>query len=68
MPKRTLESPTTAPLAVESASSCKLAPEISTVVVARPVWRTGQQEVVAWSSQGEVLAVDIDLYRLPCFG
>ena len=38
-------------------------PAISTVVVARPVWRTGQQGVVTWSSQGEVPAVDIDLYR-----
>ena len=38
-------------------------PAISTVVVARPVWRAGQQEVVTWSSQGEVPAVDVDLYR-----
>ena len=38
-------------------------PALSTVVVARPVWRAGQQEVVTWSSQGEVPAVDVDLYR-----
>ena len=38
-------------------------PAISTVVVARPVWRAGQQEMVTWSSQGEVPAVDVDLYR-----
>jgi hypothetical protein len=58
MTKRTLESPTTG-----RGKRIKPVPEISTVVVARPVWRTGQQGVVTWSSQGEVPAVDIDLYR-----
>ena len=38
-------------------------PAISAVSVAHPVWRTGQQEVVTWDSQGEVPTVDICLHR-----
>ena len=56
MPKRALESSTAG-----SGKRIKPAPEISTVAVARPVWRSGQQEVVTWSSQGEVPTVDVCL-------
>ena len=58
MPKRALESSTAG-----SGKRIKPAPEISTVAVARPVWRSGQQEVVTWSSQGEVPTVDVCLYE-----
>ena len=60
MPKRALESPTTVPR-----KRIKPVPEISTAAVARPVWRTGQPEVVTWSSQGDVPAVNICLHRAP---
>ena len=56
MPKRALESSTAG-----SGKRIKPAPEISTVAVARLVWRSGQQEVVTWSSQGEVPTVDVCL-------
>ena len=72
MPKRALESPTAGPgkHALESPSTgrgkrIKPSPEISRAAVARPVWRTGQQEVVTWSSQGEVPTVNICLHRAP---
>ena len=58
MPKRALESPTTVPR-----KRIKPIPEISTAAVARPVWCTGQTEVVTWSSQGEVPTVDICLHE-----
>jgi hypothetical protein len=60
MPKRALESPTTGP-----GKRIKPCPEISEAAVARPVWRTGQQEVVTWSSQGEVPTVNICLHCAP---
>ena len=60
MPKRALEPPATG-----RGKRIKPSPEISTAAVARPVWRTGQQEVVTWSSQGEVPTVDICLHRAP---
>ena len=70
MPRRAHESPTTGPgkRAPESpvtgrGKRIKPSPAISTAVVARPVWRTGQQEVVTWSSQGEVPTVNIRLHR-----
>ena len=59
MPKRALESSTSG-----SGKRIKPAPEISTAAVARPVWRSGQQELVTWSSQGEVPTVDICLHEL----
>ena len=72
MPKRALESPIARPgkHALESPSTgrgkrIKPSPEISRAAVARPVWRTGQQEVVTWSSQGEVPTVNICLHRAP---
>ena len=60
MPKRALESPTTV-----RGKRIKPVPEISTAAVARPVWRTGQPEVVTWSSQGDVPAVNICLHLAP---
>ena len=60
MPKRALESPATG-----RGKRIKPSPEISTAAAARPVWRTGQQEVVTWSSQGEVPTVNICLHRAP---
>ena len=65
MPKRALESSTSG-----SGKRIKPAPEISTVAVAFPVWRSGQQELVTWSSQGEVPTVDICLHEhtINCIG
>ena len=63
MSKRALESPATG-----RGKRIKPSPEILTVDLARPVWRTGQQEVVTWSSQGEVPAVNICLHRAPSGG
>ena len=60
MPKRALESPATG-----RGKRIKPSPEISTAAAARPVWRTGQQEVVTWSSEGEVPTVNICLHRAP---
>ena len=53
-----------------SGKRIKPAPEISTVAVSRPVWRSGQQELVTWSSQGEVPTVDICLHEhaINCIG
>ena len=64
MPKRALESSTSG-----SGKRIKPAPEISTVAVAFPVWRSGQQ-LVTWSSQGEVPTVDICLHKhaINCIG
>ena len=64
MPKRALESSTSG-----SGKRIKPAPEISTVAVAFPVWRSGQ-ELVTWSSQGEVPTVDICLHEhaINCIG
>ena len=60
MPKRALESPATG-----RGKRIKPSPAISTAAAARPVWRTGQQEVVTWSSEGEVPTVNICLHRAP---
>ena len=39
-------------------------PAISNVALQQPIWHSGSQQQVTWSSQGDVPSVNISLYRL----
>ena len=38
-------------------------PAISNVALQQPIWHSGSQQQVTWSSQGDVPSVNISLYR-----